>query len=270
MATFFNSKTGRGIALAIGLLAVVALGSMAVFALTALVVLACLIELASFMHVPSARTRPRGTDLAVATQTSIVIGGGLAAVLLIDGRGLWMTMAVIAAVFVENAAAQIGGKKFGRTKLAPRYSPNKTVEGALFGWVFGSLAGAIALALAWRLGGAGDEITAQWREWLIVVIFTPPLAEAGDWVESRLKRFVGVKDSGDLTRTSSSRFIRIVSLSSLFGRQGGALDKTDSLWICLVFATAFLTAPAITMATLIVATAVGGVAGFLWFLRSYD
>ncbi|MGE5309856.1 MAG: phosphatidate cytidylyltransferase [Sphaerimonospora mesophila] len=270
MATFFNSKTGRGIALAIGLLGVVALGPMAVFMLATLVVLACMIELISFVRVPSARVKPRGTDLAVATQTSIVIGGGLAAVLLIDSRGLWLTMVIIAAVFVENAAAQIFGKKFGRTRLAPRHSPNKTVEGALWGWLGGSLAGIVALALAWWLGGASDQIAADWREWLIIVIFTPPLAEIGDWLESRMKRFVGVKDSGDLTRISGSRFIRIVSLSSLFGRQGGALDKTDSLWICLIFATALLTAPAVTVATLIVATVAGGIAGFLWFLHSYD
>lgn len=226
VATFFRSKTGRGLLLAAGLLIAVASGPTTVFVLLALVALACMVELASFTLF-SEFTQKKGALLAVALQGLIVTVGVIATLYVIDRYGLWATMVVVAAVYLENAGAQIFGKKYGRRPLAPRYSPNKTLEGAAYGWVCGSLGGLIFLGLAmWR-----DSIETP-LVWLIVVLVAPPLAELGDWVESRMKRLVGVKDSSDLTR-DGTRFIRIVSLSWLFGRQGGALDKTDSLWLVL-------------------------------------
>ena len=237
MATFFSGKTGRGIALAIGLLAIVALGPVAVFILIWLVTLACLAEIGSFIAYDKDILWRRWNDPTVVTvviQGGIVVAGAVAASAVVGSYGLWLTMVIVAAVFIENAVAQVAGKRFGRTKLAPRYSPNKTVEGALWGWLGGSIAGAIALGLAWWLGGAGDQITTNWKQWLVVIVIAPPFAEVGDWLESRTKRLVGVKDSGELTRDDDSQLVRVVSLSSVWGRQGGALDKTDSLWFVMV------------------------------------
>lgn len=235
MATFFNGKTGRGLLLAVGLLVIVALGKMAVFALIAIIAMACAMELVSFAYRPSRLIRP-GAELAVVIQAVITALGIVAAMFVVELQGLWLTMVIVAAVYVENAAAQIFGKRFGRTKLFPRYSPNKTVEGAAWGWVFGSVAGVVALALAWQFGDLGNQIMANWKQWLVILVITPPLAEIGDWLESRTKRLVGVKDSGELVTANPSRFIRTLGLSAVFGRQGGALDKTDSLWFVMLVA----------------------------------
>lgn len=243
MATFLNGKTGRGLLLAAGLLAIVALGPVAVFALVAAIVLACIIELASFFCLLNEERLKRGADVAIMAQATVVTLGAFAAVSVINNYGLWLTMVIVAAVYCENAAAQIFGKKFGHTKLAPRHSPNKTVEGALFGWVGGAIAGTIFLGLAWWLGDAGDQIVKDWLRWLIVVVVAPLLAELGDWLESRMKRLVGVKDSSELTSQTSSWLLRAASLSWLFGRQGGALDKTDSLWFVMMVAMLVLMAP---------------------------
>ena len=235
MATFFNGKTGRGLLLAVGLLVIVALGKMAVFALIAIIAMACAMELVSFAYRPSRLVKP-GAELAVVTQAIITTLGITAAMFVVELQGLWLTMVIVAAVYLENAAAQIFGKRFGRTKLFPRHSPNKTAAGAAWGWVFGSVAGVVALALAWQFGGLGNQIMANWKQWLVILIIAPPFAEIGDWLESRLKRLFGVKDSGELVTASPSRIIRIIGLSAVFGRQGGALDKTDSLWFVMLAA----------------------------------
>lgn len=230
VATFFHTKTGSGLLLAVGLLAVVALGPMAVSALIALVFMACVVELALFAYFIKSN-QVKNAYGALVLQSLIVTGGALAMTYVVHSYGSWLTMIVVAAVYCENAGAQIFGKVFGRTKLAPRYSPNKTLEGAVAGWVCGNIAGIALLVLAslWP-----NEVEVTW-EWAWIALAAPPLAEFGDWIESRLKRRVGVKDSGDLTKMSTP-VIRILGLSWLLHRQGGALDKTDSLWfvMCIV------------------------------------
>ena len=233
MLAFFNTKTGRGVALALALLGIVALGYWAVITLILLVAAACMLEILSFQAMTKVSD---GTYGAFFIQMLIVWMGAYSAVRVLGDHDIWTIMVIVAAVYVENAAAQIFGKRFGRTKLFPRYSPNKTVEGAAWGWVFGSVAGVVALGLAWWFGGFGDQIMVNWKEWLTIVVIAPPLAEIGDWLESRLKRLVRVKDSGELVAASPSRIIRIIGLSAVFGRQGGALDKTDSLWAVMLVA----------------------------------
>lgn len=247
MATFFRNKTGRGLLLAAGLLTVVALGQTAVFMLVALVVLACVVELASFAHF-SEFTQKKSALLAVAVQALIVAIGALAVIYVVDRYGLWATMIIVAAVYCENAGAQIFGKKLGRTPLAPRYSPSKTVAGAVYGWICGFLGGLVFLVLAMWF----DDIESP-LVWLAVAFVAPPVAEMGDWVESRMKRLIGVKDSSDLTRDSTP-FVRTFSLSWLFGRQGGALDKTDSLWLVACVSLFALHSPG---------AALGGVVAFV-------
>ena len=233
MATFFRNKTGRGLLLAAGLLIIVALGPQAVFALIFIVLLACTVELASFAHF-SEFTQRKGVLTAVVLQGGIVAFGALALIYVIDQYGLGLTMVIVAAVYCENAGAQIFGKKYGRTPLSPRYSPSKTLEGAAWGWVCGFVCGLIFLGFAVWQGTVESPLV-----WVVVAAVAPPLAELGDLIESRMKRLVGVKDSGDLTR-EGPRFVRVVSLSGLFGKQGGALDKTDSLWLVACASAALL------------------------------
>ena len=108
-----------------------------------------------------------------------------------------------------DTAAYFGGRALGRRKLAPRASPGKTVEGALFG-LAGSTAAAVVVSV-WALADlpfhAVPPLTAAWVGALLGVT-----AQVGDLVESVLKREAGVKDSG-----------------GLLPGHGGLLDRLDSL-----------------------------------------
>ena len=110
---------------------------------------------------------------------------------------------IIAAVCASDIAAYFVGTRFGRHKLWPRVSPNKSSEGAL-----GSLAGCIAVCcLFWLLCGQAP----LWQFVLLGVLINA-FAQLGDLFESALKRAVHVKDS-----------------SNLLPGHGGILDRADSV-----------------------------------------
>lgn len=95
------------------------------------------------------------------------------------------------------------GKLFGRRKIIPKVSPNKTWEGFLGGWVLTAI-----LILA-----AGPWLTPLRGLGLWVIAITLPVAGfAGDVTMSAVKRDIGVKDT--------SHFIP---------GHGGVLDRLDSL-----------------------------------------
>ncbi len=124
----------------------------------------------------------------------------------------WLLVA-LAIVWAGDTGAYFVGRSFGRRKLAPRISPNKTVEGLLGGLVCALLA---AAAFGWYAGA-----TLQQQPALLGVALAAFLASVvGDLFESLLKRHVGVKDSGDV-----------------LPGHGGILDRIDAVLAALpVFA----------------------------------
>jgi phosphatidate cytidylyltransferase len=125
--------------------------------------------------------------------------------------GIYELLLVILLVVVSDSGAYFVGRFAGRTKLAARVSPNKTVEGALGGLLATMIGG---WALFRLIGGTWDMGS--------VVLFsaiTSILAQLGDLAGSALKRAAGVKDSG-----------------WVFPGHGGLLDRTCSLVFPLVFA----------------------------------
>ena len=108
---------------------------------------------------------------------------------------IWLFVA-LAIVWAADSGAYFAGRHFGGRwfagrKLAPRISPNKTLEGLLGGLAAGMLVAAVGALLA----GAG---MAQLPGVLLVAIFTVLFSVVGDLFESLLKRHVGAKDSGDV------------------------------------------------------------------------
>jgi phosphatidate cytidylyltransferase len=123
---------------------------------------------------------------------------------------------LLCVVWAGDIAALYVGRAWGRHKLAPTLSPNKTWEGAL-----GSVAG--SLLAAGGLLGLEHLFTTQWDKvwlsypeglwyWLELALLVNVAAQVGDLAESALKRSVGVKDSG-----------------SLLPGHGGVLDRIDAL-----------------------------------------
>ena len=119
-------------------------------------------------------------------------------------------------VWAGDILAMYTGRMFGRRKLSPRLSPNKTWEGTI-GSVLGSVAVAgILLAVSTYLAqwnsarlSFADEV---WWYWLILAVVVNVAAQVGDLAESALKRSAGVKDSG-----------------TLLPGHGGVLDRIDAL-----------------------------------------
>ena len=124
----------------------------------------------------------------------------------------WLFVA-LAIVWAADSGAYFAGRHYGRRKLAPRISPNKTVEGLAGGLLCGL---AVALAFAPLAGATLAQLPAVAMVALVAVAFSV----VGDLFESLLKRHVGAKDSGDL-----------------IPGHGGILDRIDGVVAALpVFA----------------------------------
>jgi phosphatidate cytidylyltransferase len=115
---------------------------------------------------------------------------------------------VLIGTFVGDTAAYVGGRLFGRRQLAPRISPNKTVEGLFCGM----LAAIVSVFLA----GLYQTWLTQ-GDALVLGVAVAVLGPLGDLFESLIKREAGTKDAG-----------------TLFGPHGGALDRADAALFTLV------------------------------------
>ena len=174
------------------------------------IVLVALIPVLFLMTVAGPSARGGTFGMAAVLLGVVWIGMGIAhAIMLRDlPHGGGIVGAVLIGTFVGDTGAYFGGRAFGRTKLAPRISPNKTVEGLL--------AGIVAAVLAvW--------LTNLYQDWidtgdaLILGLAVAVVAPIGDLFESFIKRDVGTKDTG-----------------RLFGAHGGALDRLDAVLFALV------------------------------------
>ncbi|MBI2195092.1 MAG: phosphatidate cytidylyltransferase [Planctomycetes bacterium] len=99
-----------------------------------------------------------------------------------------LLLTILTAKFADIGAFLIG-RQFGRHKLAPTISPNKTVEGA-----FGGILMSVLVALPLQVGLQIPFL--DWKEILIFAIVISCLGQLGDLAESLLKRLCEAKDSG--------------------------------------------------------------------------
>lgn len=120
-----------------------------------------------------------------------------------------------ASIWICDTAAYFGGTAFGKHKLAPRISPNKTWEGASLGF----LAGLVTFLLLGPIFLPGFPAGFFWMSGLIVGL----MGQIGDLVESRFKRDAGVKDT-----------------STILPGHGGFLDRFDSFIFVSPFIFALL------------------------------
>ena len=144
--------------------------------------------------------------------------------------GLGFVVMMFTAILLTDVGCYYVGTKFGKHKLAPVISPNKTIEGSVGGML-------CAIMGACFVGLYIDKLLHIHIAWYITVsigILSTIFAQIGDLCESLIKRDAGVKDSG----------------TSLPGH-GGFLDRTDSFILtipimyyfckCFVFQTSWMT-----------------------------
>ncbi len=115
---------------------------------------------------------------------------------------------ILVATFIGDTGAYLGGRMFGRRRLAPHISPHKTVEGLVVGML-------CAVLGAWAAGLYQDWLTHG--QALLIGLAVALTSPVGDLFESKVKRDAGAKDAG-----------------GLFGAHGGALDRLDAVLFTVV------------------------------------
>ncbi len=122
-------------------------------------------------------------------------------------NGFYWCLYAFLLVWITDSGAFFIGSAFGKKKLAPLVSPNKSVEGAVGGLIAALCFGAVFAVLT-QLGSV----------WTILALslLTSIASQVGDLFESALKRSAGVKDSG-----------------TLIPGHGGILDRFDSFLFAL-------------------------------------
>jgi phosphatidate cytidylyltransferase len=160
-----------------------------------------------------ARPDREGSTMSIAVTVLGVVWIGIPfahAVLLreLPDHGAALLVDVLVATFVADTAAYAGGRLFGRHRLAPALSPNKTLEGLAFGFVGGTM---------------GFWFAGLYQDWLpgidalVMGMCVAALAPVGDLFESLIKRDLRIKDSG-----------------TIFGPHGGLLDRLDAVMFTIV------------------------------------
>ena len=115
---------------------------------------------------------------------------------------------VLVATFIGDTGAYLTGRAWGRHKLAPDISPNKTIEGLVGGLIAGTVA-------FWCAGLYQDWMTGP--DALLLGFLVAITAPVGDLFESLIKRDLEVKDTG-----------------KAFGAHGGVLDRLDAVFFTIV------------------------------------
>lgn len=102
-------------------------------------------------------------------------------------------------ILVTNFGSNIGsycvGKLVGKRKLAPLVSPNKTWEGAIGGFLLGTILGTYILTQAFA---SYPLDLLNFLSLLTISILVTISSQIGDLIESAVKRWAGVKDSGKI------------------------------------------------------------------------
>ena len=134
-------------------------------------------------------------------------------------EGTLLVLLPLAITWAGDSAAFFVGRSIGKTRLAPRVSPGKTVEGGVGGLVASVAAG---VAAGFVLDGFGTVPLTPLAGGVIGLVLGAA-AQVGDLAESLLKREAGVKDSG-----------------AILPGHGGVLDRLDALFFTLPLAYGLL------------------------------
>ena len=182
------------------------------FVFAAVAVVAALIALRELLDLLRRARAVRGGGPAL--RDGVLVLAGVAYVVLpfaalvslrLGDAGLQWTALAFLVTFATDTSAYAVGRAVGRRKLAPSISPGKTWEGAV-----GGLVGAAAAAVA--LVALLSDVESRLLPAIALGLGIGIVAQAGDLLESKVKRMADAKDSG-----------------RLIPGHGGLLDRLDSL-----------------------------------------
>ena len=137
---------------------------------------------------------------------------------------MYLIIYLLIATFGTDTGAYVFGVLFGKNKINPRISPNKTWAGFWGGLLFSSV---FSMAFAFIMAGTGHPIMpvrtyngvtssifdlSHWYNIVALSLIIPPFATLGDFVFSAIKRYYDIKDFG-----------------RLMPGHGGILDRLDSV-----------------------------------------
>lgn len=126
----------------------------------------------------------------------------------------WIPLGFFLLLWTNDTGAYVTGRLVGKHKLAPKISPGKTIEGFVGGVLF-------ALILAYFLPSITHQLSLM--QWVVIALIIAIFSNAGDLVESMLKRSCGVKDSGNV-----------------LPGHGGILDRFDGILLAVPVILAYL------------------------------
>ncbi len=156
-----------------------------------------------------------GQSILLIISAALYIAVPLSLCIVVRGQpdGLWWSFTVILTNWGTDSFAYICGRLFGRRKLAPSLSPNKTVEGAIGGGLLGA-----AIGIGFNI--LFNHFTTAV---VIVSVLVAVSTLIGDLLESAIKRRFDTKDAG-----------------SILPGHGGILDRIDGLLVACVVVWLYL------------------------------
>ena len=165
--------------------------------------------------------RSRITDVCVTLFGAMYTGLMLSGIIVIrqalpEPWGGLLVFLLLLSIWGNDAFAYLVGSKFGKHKLAPKTSPKKSWEGFIAGLIF-------SMGMWVGMSFVPGVTMPIWMA-LLFGLVCGGMEVLGDLVESRIKRNVGVKDSG-----------------TIMPGHGGLLDRCDSLFLASVTAALLLT-----------------------------
>ena len=156
------------------------------------------------------KTLLRDVMAGVFTLVYVAFFSGFTVLLVLQPNGQWWVFTLVAVVVSVDVGAFAAGVSFGKHKMVPKISPNKTWEGfagaAVMSIVVATLLAIFPLGQPWWIG-------------VLMGVLLLLTATGGDLTESLIKRNLGVKD-----------------MSSWIPGHGGFLDRLDSIFPSTVVA----------------------------------
>jgi len=115
----------------------------------------------------------------------------------------WILVGILFIIWIYDSMAYVSGSLLGKHKIATKISPAKSWEGLIGGTIFAVIMGIVNAVLF-------QEI--DMFNWIVIALITVIFGTIGDFFESKIKREIGIKDSGNI-----------------LPGHGGLLDRFDSL-----------------------------------------